>query len=90
MGVVMRISGDSPKWYEISGDYRDSKWFAIGFFTIAPVTAGLTVAADSSESGTVRWAGGFVAVVAFVALVFFHLRSERRKRKHRRRKRGLL
>jgi hypothetical protein len=84
MGLVMKISGsDLRKWYAYSGDFRDSKWFAIGFLTFAgPVGVGIGLATNSSESVTVRWTGGSIAVVAVVLVVFFFLRSARRKRKH--------
>jgi hypothetical protein len=84
MELVMNISGDSRKWYQISGDYRDSKWFTIGFFTIVPVAAGISVATDSYFDVFARWTGASVAVLSVVVFVFFFLRSGRRKSKHRR------
>jgi hypothetical protein len=84
MELVMKVNGDSRKWYQISGDYRDSKWFTIGFFTIVPVSAGISVATDSYFDVFARGAGAFVAVLSIVLFVLFYLSSRRRKSKHRR------
>lgn len=84
MELVMKVNGDSRKWYEISGDYRDSKWFTIGFFTLGPVAAGISVATDSYFDVFARWAGASAAVLSVVLFFFFYLRSRGRKRRHRR------